>query len=142
MTHLLRFRFGLPVRLVAGRPAVVCGGVIGAIGMPAGVGSRVLQLLSNHCGPVVTDPRDTMWTFLVAGRRPGAAEPADAPDRFGDHAVTVHPAGRSVLLPMSDTGFGWRWAREPQPGRLRLPPPAAVLDALGVALESERAAVD
>ncbi|WP_153348142.1 hypothetical protein [Nocardia aurantia] len=128
---------------MAGRPAVVCGGAIGAIGMPAELGVQVLQLLSNHCGPVVTDPRGTMWTFLVAGMRSGVAGSGDgagAGERFGDTTVTVHPAGRSVLLPMSDTGFGWRWAREPQPGRLRLPQPAAVLDALDAALGSERAA--
>ncbi|MCX4094381.1 hypothetical protein [Nocardia sp. alder85J] len=143
-------RFGLPVRLVAGRPAVVCGGTIGAIGMPAELGARVLHLLSNQSGPVVTDPRGMIWTFLVAGVRPDpAARPGDddhpasaaTADRFGNHAVTVHPDGRSVLLPMSDTGFGWRWAREPRPGRLRLPNPVVVLDALVPALESDCAAV-
>lgn len=122
VAHLLRHRYGLPVELTQSRPTVVCGAQLDAVDMPAHLGSRVLSLLQDrHIGPVVANPRDTVWTFLVAPPpRPTVVRDLTA------HGVVLRASGRRVMLPMSDHGFGWRWAREPRPGALRLPAGSAV----------------
>src|SRR5690606_1154555 len=92
--------------------------------------------------PAIRNPRDTMWTFLV---RPfGPIGPARR-RRLAEAGITVRERGRRVILPVADNGFGWRWAGEPAPGRLRLPPRTAVLDALdpvGGALDPVGGALD
>lgn len=124
IAHLLRHRYGLPVELTADRVTVVCGPRIGALDLPSTLGRRVLALLADTCPAVISDERDTRWTFLV--------EPLtlSSPARFTDLGVVPRRAGRRVLLPMSDKGFGCRWASRPSPGPLHLPAGSDVLDAI------------
>lgn len=126
VAHLLRHRYGLPVELSESRPTVVCGARLDAVDMPALLGSRVLEILrDSDIGPVVANPRDTTWTFLIAP----PTRPTTTPDLTA-YGVRVRASGRRVILPMSDRGFGWRWAREPLPGSLRLPAGSAVSAAI------------
>src|SRR5690606_36531245 len=128
----LRRRYGFPVELDSYRPTLVCGPRIGAIDVPAEVGITVLARLSaspaglERPAPAIRNPRDTMWTFLV---RPFGLLGAARRRRPAEAGITVRERGRRVILPVADNGFGWRWAGEPAPGRLRLPPRTAVLDA-------------
>ncbi|WP_330233587.1 hypothetical protein OHA40_14610 [Nocardia sp. NBC_00508] len=131
VAHLLRHTYGLPVQLLAGRPMITTGSILGAIVMPPELGRKVLtQLERNHTAPVVADPGERNWTFLVAP--PSPARPVDVPIRRGlaGHQVTVVPGGRIILLPSSDSPLGWHWAGEPAPGVLRMPPRSAVIDAV------------
>ncbi|MBH0776462.1 bifunctional DNA primase/polymerase [Nocardia bovistercoris] len=128
VAHLLRHRYGLPVELTAARPTVVCGPRLDAVDMPATLGSLVLGVLNDrHIGPVVADPRGRRWTFLVTPPAPTNTEHARI---LSAHGASVRADGRRVMLPMSDHGFGWRWACEPRLGARRLPTGAAVSAAL------------
>lgn len=124
IAHLLRHRYGLPVELTADRATVVCGPRIGALDLPSALGRRVLGLLADTCPPVISDQRDTQWTFLIEPLMPSSAP------RFIDLGVVPRRAGRRILLPMSDSGFGCRWASRPRPGPLHLPAGSDVLDAI------------
>ncbi|MFF0493615.1 hypothetical protein ACFYTQ_31735 [Nocardia sp. NPDC004068] len=123
VAYLLRCRYGLPIEFVAARPAVICGPGIGAVTMPTDLGDRVLGLLDGR-SPVVANPRETAWTFLVAPGPPDRTSPRTP----RNPAVIVHAPGYRVLMPMSDHGFGWRWACEPIAGPPRLPSCGRVLD--------------
>ncbi len=134
VVHVLRLRYGFPIDLVAHRPTILCGERVGAVSMPIHLGYRVLDLVVDRPVPVVSNPRDTVWTFLVG--------PAFAPvgpyrlRRLAECGIAVHDRGHRVMMPMSDTGFGWRWACEPAAGALRLPPRVQVLDAAESLLDS------
>ncbi|MBF6213468.1 hypothetical protein IU433_13575 [Nocardia puris] len=129
--HLLRHRYGLPVQLLAGRPVVTTGTILGAIVMPPDLGERVLAALdrTGHA-PVIADPGERTWTFLV--NPPSPVTPVDPHVRrtLAGHGVTVVPGGRHVLLPSTDSPQGWHWAGEPGSGVLRMPPRAAVIRAV------------
>jgi hypothetical protein len=95
VARLLRHRYGLPVQLLAGRPTITTGSIIGAIVMPPELGRKVLaQLNRNHAAPVIADPAERTWTFLVAP--PSPARPVEVPARrcLAGHGVTVVPGGR------------------------------------------------
>ncbi|MGW4329148.1 hypothetical protein ACWEKR_25045 [Nocardia sp. NPDC004573] len=131
VAHLLRHTYGLPVQLLAGRPIITTGSIIGAIVMPPELGRKVLAPLNRqHTAPVIADPGERSWTFLVTP--PSPARPVEVPVRrcLAGHGVTVIPGGRIVLLPSSDSTLGWHWAGEPAPGVLRMPPRGAVIDAV------------
>ncbi|MET8651737.1 MULTISPECIES: hypothetical protein [Nocardia] len=131
IARLLRHRYGLPVQLLAGRPMIVTGSVLGAVVMPPELGRSVLATLDrNFTAPVVADPGERTWTFLVAP--PSPAPPLDVAIRrfLSGHQVVVVPGGRQVLLPTTDSALGWHWAGEPAPGVLRMPPRSAVLNAV------------
>ncbi|MFC9893451.1 hypothetical protein ACFVMC_07135 [Nocardia sp. NPDC127579] len=131
IAHLLRRRFGLPVQLLAGRPMITTGSVIGALVMPPYLGGEVLGALDPELqAPVVADPGNRTWTFLVTP--PSLGKPVDTAVRsqLAAHQVTVVPGGRFVLLPTTDSTLGWHWAAEPAPGTLRLPPRTAVIEAI------------
>ncbi|MEU2033458.1 hypothetical protein [Nocardia amamiensis] len=131
VAHLLRHTYGLPVQLLAGRPMITTGSIIGAIVMPPALGRKVLtQLERHHTAPVVADPGERNWTFLVTP--PSPARPVEVPVRrsLAGHQVTVVPGGRIILLPSSDSPLGWHWAGEPAPGVLRMPPRSAVIEAV------------
>ncbi len=127
VAYVLRHRYGLPVGLKAYRPTIVCGSRIGAISMPMELGYRVLNLLPDRPVPVVGNPPDTIWTFLVGSAFPPLL--ARTVRRWAACGVTVHPRGHRVLMPMSDSGLGWRWACAPDAGPLRLPSRRQVFDA-------------
>ncbi|WP_378734784.1 hypothetical protein [Nocardia brasiliensis] len=131
IAHLLRHLYGLPVQLVAGRPMVTTGSILGAIVMPPELGREVLAALDHTPpAPVIADPGDRSWTFLVAP--PSPARPVEVPVRRGlaAHQVVVVPGGRNIMLPTTDSALGWHWAAEPTPGALRMPPRTAVIDAV------------
>ena len=131
VAHLLRHRFGLPVQLLAGRPMITTGSILGALVMPPDLGRRVLATLDrNYLAPVVADPGERTWTFLVTP--PNRPTPVDISVRrsLAGHAVTIIPSGRHVLLPSTDSRLGWHWAGEPTPGVLRMPPRTAVINAV------------
>jgi hypothetical protein len=135
--HLLRHRYGLPVELIGHRPAVVCGSRISAVDLPATLGCHVIGLLGDQPSlPVVANPRDAVWTFLVTPPWPPTPPSTHSPQRLADAGVIVRLRGQRVMLPVSDTGHGWRWASEPSSaGALRLPTRSSVLEATELALE-------
>ncbi|WP_433728880.1 hypothetical protein ACQP0C_40170 [Nocardia sp. CA-129566] len=131
VAHLLRHRYGLPVQLLAGRPMITTGSILGALVMPPDLGRKVLATLDrSYTAPVVADPGERTWTFLVAP--PGPSSPVDISVRrcLAGHHVTVIPGGRYVMLPTTDSQLGWHWAGEPAPGVLRMPPRSAVINAV------------
>ncbi|MFI9405345.1 hypothetical protein [Nocardia sp. NPDC052316] len=128
IAHELRHLYGLPVQLLAGRPMVTTGSVLGAIVMPPELGRNVLATLDRtHPAPVVADPGARTWTFLVAPPTP--ARPVEIPvrRRLAAHQVTIVPGGHHIPLPTTDSPRGWHWAAEPPPGPLHLPPRTTVL---------------
>ncbi|WP_069161411.1 hypothetical protein [Nocardia altamirensis] len=128
---ILRHRYGLPVQLIAGRPMVTTGSILGAIVMPPELGRKVLATLDRtHPAPVIVEPEECSWTFLVTPPIP--ARPVELAVRrcLAGHQVTVVPGGRHIMLPTTAATPGWQWAGEPAPGALRMPPRAAVITAV------------
>ncbi|SUE31679.1 Uncharacterised protein [Nocardia farcinica] len=128
---VLRHRYGLPVQLLAGRPVVTTGSVLGAVVMPPALGRDVLVTLATPFPvPVVADPGERTWTFLVTP--PSPAAPVDVRVRRGlaEHRVTVVPGGRHVLLPTTDSPRGRHWVGEPDPEVLRMPARSSVIEAV------------
>ncbi|WP_157101243.1 hypothetical protein [Nocardia shimofusensis] len=141
---MLRARYGLPVDLESHRPTLVCGARVGAIDIPAQMAVPVLDALTTAAtteeisAPVIRNPRDTVWTFLI---RPVGPITAAQQRHLAECGITVRARGRRVILPVTDSGFGWRWVGEPTPGRLRLPQRATILatiDRMGGADEDRR----
>ncbi|MEV6277233.1 hypothetical protein [Nocardia sp. NPDC051832] len=131
VAHLLRRRFGLPVQLLAGRPMITTGSILGALVMPPHLGQQVLAALDPDLqAPVVADPGGRNWTFLVTSPSPAKPVAIAVRTHLAAHQVTVVPSGRYVLLPTTDSLLGWHWAVEPAPGALRLPPRSAVIEAV------------
>ncbi|AFU06114.1 hypothetical protein [Nocardia brasiliensis] len=131
IAHRLRHLYGLPVQLLGGRPVVTTGSVLGAVAMPPDLGRTVLAALERtYAAPVIADPGEHTWIFLVAP--PSPARPVEVLVRryLAGHQVTVLPGGHHIMLPTSDCARGWHWAGEPAPGVLRMPPRTAVLDAV------------
>jgi hypothetical protein len=131
IAHLLRHRFGLPVQLMAGRPMITTGSILGALVMPPDLGRKVLASLDRtFMAPVVADPGERTWTFLVAPPTPSIPVDIGVRRCLAGHHVTIIPSGRHVLLPTTDSQLGWHWAGEPTSGVLRMPPRAAVISAV------------
>ncbi|MFC8526357.1 hypothetical protein [Nocardia sp. NPDC057227] len=131
VAYLLRHRYGLPVQLFAGRPTVSTGSVLGAVVMPPELGRAVLNRLERERpAPVIADPGDGSWTFLVTPPIPAA--PLDIHERhtLAGHRVTVVPSGRHVMLPTVDSSLGYHWVGEPGAGALAMPARGAVLAAV------------
>ncbi|MBB5912624.1 hypothetical protein BJY24_001491 [Nocardia transvalensis] len=129
VAHLLRARFGFPVRLFAGRPFLSCGGRVDAVSMPAELGRQVRERLrAAPATPAVADPRNRRWVFLTATPQPYYDVTQHL--RLTAYEVAVLTAGRRVMLPASDYPLGWHWASEPVPGPLLLPARAMVLRAV------------
>ncbi|PXX65450.1 hypothetical protein DFR70_104514 [Nocardia tenerifensis] len=129
IAHLLRDLYGLPVRLLAGRPMVTTGSVLGAIVMPPELGREVLASLGHaQAAPVVADPGERSWTFLVTPPIPTRPVEVSVRHRLAGHHVTVVPGGHHILLPTTDSPQGRHWANEPASGPLHMPPRQAVLD--------------
>lgn len=133
--HLLRARYGLPVQLYADRPLITVGAAVEALTVPEPLGRRVLARLDwLPSAPVIADPRDRRWTFLVTPPLPNHLVPQRLRLFLQSHAVTVPERGSRILLPADDRPCGWHWANEPEPGRLRLPHRAMVLAALRLSI--------
>ncbi|QIS16648.1 hypothetical protein [Nocardia arthritidis] len=137
IAHLLRHRYGLPVQVIAGRPMITTGSILGAMVMPAELGQRVLAAVEpGYSTPVVADPGERTWTFLVD---PVLSVDVEVRRDLAEHHVTVVPSGRNVMLPATDSPLGWHWAGEPESGVLRLPPRAAVIAAVHQTTERQLA---
>ncbi|GAB2445338.1 hypothetical protein [Nocardia tengchongensis] len=133
--HVLRARYGLPVELYADRPLLTVGVAVGALTLPEPLGRQVLHRLSwLPATPVIADPRDRRWTFLVAPPLPNHPVPQRLQIFLRGHSVTVPESGSRIMLPTSDQPPGWHWANEPQPGELRLPYRAMVLAAVRLSI--------
>lgn len=128
---LLQDRYGLPVQLLGGRPVVTTGSVLGALVMPPELGHDVLEALDcSHPVPVIADPGERMWTFLVTPPSPNSPVSVQVRHALSGHHVTVVPGGRHILLPTTDSDRGWHWAAEPGPGALTMPARSVVIDAV------------
>ncbi len=134
--HLLRARYGLPVKLFADRLYLTTGPDLEAIVVPRTLGEQVRARLAylSQPTPAVVDPRNRHWTFLTARPTPHHAVPQPLQRRLGHHGVTLPQPGSRVMLPRSDDTLGWRWACEPTPGDLHLPHRALVLGAIRLAI--------
>lgn len=131
IAHMLRHRYGLPVQLLAGRPMITTGSILGALVMPPDLGQKVLAALDRtFTAPVVAEPGERTWTFLVAPPSPAVPVEISVRRCLAGHYVTVTPPGRHVLLPTTDSPLGWHWAGEPTPGVLLMPPRSAVINAV------------
>ncbi|MFI9507037.1 hypothetical protein [Nocardia sp. NPDC052566] len=131
IAHLLRHHYGLPVQLLGGRPVLTTGSLIGAVVMPAELGRKVLATLDHkHAAPVVADPSERTWTFLVNPPTPAIAVDVAVRRCLAGHHVTIVPSGRQLMLPATDSSLGWHWAGESAPGTVRMPPRAAVIAAV------------
>lgn len=129
IAHLLHGRYGLPAEPAVGYVTVLCGPMLGAVDMGADRGVLVLSILQDEPAlPVIADPRDRKWTFLVDMLASRAGELSSGVST-GLLDVVVRTAGSRVFLPTADAGASWRWVREPARGRLRLPTVTDVLDA-------------
>src|SRR5262245_10752286 len=94
IAHLLRHRYGLPVQLLAGRPMITTGTILGALVMPPELGRKVLGTLDRtYVAPVVAEPGERSWTFLVAPPSPAAPVAIAVRRALAGHHVTVVPGG-------------------------------------------------
>ncbi|MEU1207519.1 hypothetical protein [Nocardia sp. NPDC005825] len=129
--HVLRARYGLPVELYADRPLLTLGAAVEALTLPEPLGRQVLDRLSElPSTPVIADPRDRRWTFLVAPPLPNHRVPQRLRTFLQGYSVTLPAPGTRIMLPTSDQPGGWHWADEPEPGGLRLPHRAVALSAV------------
>ncbi len=103
VAHLLRARYGLPVRLDAHRPTVVCDARITALDVPAPLAARVLDALPDRPAPVITNPRGTVWTFLV--HRTGPVD-HERRRRLRRRGVAQRAPGRPGVQPRGGGGVG------------------------------------
>jgi hypothetical protein len=119
VAYVYRHIYGLPVHITAGRVAMMTGPRLGVVSMPAGIGARVFEFVKRaETAPIVADPRGRRWGFLVYPDRAVGKRRMELLARW--HVIPV-PPGRSILLPMSDSGIGFRWVRQPIEGKLQLP---------------------
>ncbi|MFC9996803.1 hypothetical protein [Nocardia sp. NPDC127526] len=133
--HLLRVRYGLPVEVFADRPYLTIGRTVEALGLPADLGRHVRDALAHRpATPVIADPRDRRWMFLVAPPLPYHRVPAPLQHRLLAHGVSVPQSGTRIMLPRTDGPGSWHWACEPVPGPLVIPHRATVLSAVRQAI--------
>ncbi|WP_228001362.1 hypothetical protein [Nocardia australiensis] len=103
----------------------------GAITMPADLGERVQQKLSEAqiAAPVVHHPRAQRWTFITGPVRPDTLSTAVSAELFRLYA-TVACTGSQVVLPSPDDEHtGYRTWIQPPENATTLPPLSAVIEA-------------
>ncbi|WP_433560866.1 hypothetical protein ACQP1O_24765 [Nocardia sp. CA-151230] len=133
--HLLRARYGLPVELFADRPYVTTGRELDAIVAPANLGEQISARLSDlPTTPAIVDPRNRFWIFLISCTQPALAVPEEITSSLASRGVSFPGPGTRIRLPITDRADEWRWAREPLPGRLRLPDRIQLLDVIRLGL--------
>jgi hypothetical protein len=129
-----RFQCGLPVsRHEKDRLIMVTGHSVDVIGMPAGLGDRVLRGLrvANLAGPVLargsnkpgSDGQGGDWLFLC---RPVGDSRPELRATLAEHGVFVISRGEAITLPAQLTGRAAGWVRAPLP-RCTPPPWQAIL---------------
>ena len=115
-------RFGWPVNIsiTERQVTIALGGTLDAITMAAPLATRVQAQLgiAMLAGPVIANPDDTDWTFLIPTAPPGVITGlvADLPG--------VRHTGTHTAVPAPGTNS--RWIREPGP-KLVLPSVHAVV---------------
>ncbi|WP_067547871.1 hypothetical protein [Nocardia crassostreae] len=133
--HLLRTRYGLPVEVFADRPYLTTGRTVETVNLPAELGRRVRLALSDRSAtPVIADPRELRWLFLVAPPTPYHPVPNPLLRRLLAYGASVPQPGSRIMLPREDGPEGWHWACEPEPGPLSLPHRVVVLTAVRQAI--------
>ncbi|GAB4584887.1 hypothetical protein [Nocardia sp. IFM 10818] len=129
--HLLRVRYGLPVQVFADRPYLTTGNTVETVCLPAELGRRVRDALAHRgATPVIADPRDRQWRFLVAPPIPYQPVPDALQRRLSAHGASVPQPGTRIMLPRTDGPGGWHWACEPAAGPLLIPRRTTVLSAV------------
>ncbi|MCX4091245.1 hypothetical protein [Nocardia sp. alder85J] len=128
-----RREFHLPASIDPGSRHILLdvGGPYGAITMPADLGERVRDKLSQAdlTGPVIHHPRARRWTFITSACRPDTLTKSVSAELFRLYA-TVACAGSQVVLPSADderTGYR-TWVQTPGNAD-RVPPLVAVIEA-------------
>ncbi|MFD8098429.1 hypothetical protein ACFV24_02745 [Nocardia fluminea] len=108
-----------------------------AIVIPSGLSEQVRARLAHlpQATPTIVDPRDRYCTFLTAPTIPYHTVPQSIQRQLGFQGIIVLQPGTRVMLPRSDDQFGWHWACEPTPGRLRLPQRSLVLAAIRLSID-------
>lgn len=97
---LLQDQYGLPVQLLGGRPVVTTGSVLGALVMPPALGHDVLEAMNCPCPvPVIADPGERTWTFLVTPPSPMLPVDQQVRQELAEHHVTVVPGGVTSCCP-------------------------------------------
>ncbi|MEU4321236.1 hypothetical protein [Nocardia fluminea] len=107
-----------------------------AIVVPSGLSEQVRARLAHlpQATPAIVDPRNRYYTFLAAPDMPYHTVPQLIQHQCELQGITVPQPGTRVMLPRSDDQFGWHWACEPTPGRLRLPQRSLVLTAIRLSI--------
>ncbi|MFD8098373.1 hypothetical protein ACFV24_02445 [Nocardia fluminea] len=107
-----------------------------AIVVPSGLSEQVRARLAHlpQATPAIVDPRNRYCTFLTAPKIPYHTVPQPIQRQLRLEGITVLQPGTRVMLPRSDDQFGWHWACELTPGRLRLPQRSLVLAAIRLSI--------
>ncbi|HJP77513.1 MAG TPA: hypothetical protein VJ914_24805 [Pseudonocardiaceae bacterium] len=112
-----RLQCGLPAcHSASGTPVMLTSSQAGAIGMPEGLGRRVLRSLriAMLAGPVLAEPDEGNWLFLstpIQDSRP------DLLTGLAEVGVFVVAPGRPITLPEDLHGRDERWVVAPLPRR-------------------------
>ncbi|MFD8102299.1 hypothetical protein ACFV24_22420 [Nocardia fluminea] len=124
------------MELFADRLYLTTGHNVEAIVIPSGLSEQIRARLAHlpQATPAIIDPHNRYCTFLTALTNPYHTVPQPIQRQLALHGVTVPQPGTRVMLPRSDDQFGWRWACEPTPGRLRLPQRTLVLSAIRLSI--------
>jgi hypothetical protein len=110
-----------------GRISLVVGGSVGALLMPAELGTRVHRILSIHmlAGPILAYAAQHLWVFLTEPN----TDRDHLPDEVAAWKVTEVRPGKRLPLPVSRRSpDGVRWIVAPEAGR-PAPPWRAVVSA-------------
>lgn len=92
-------------------------GAVGAVTMPADLGTRVRDHLRGRarCGPVIAHPRSGRWTFLTGPTDDSYLDTALFADLFRDCAGVALPGSHIVLPSPADEHTGYRrWICPPE----------------------------
>ncbi len=116
VAHVYR-RMGFAVSCAFDRVAVIATPTLGAVVMPARLGTPVRRALLEDARcesvPILTHSRPNReWVFLV-GPAWGGKMAQRTLDSLEARGVRVLDAGQRIWLPMTDHPTGWRWVSEP-----------------------------
>ncbi|WP_245400208.1 hypothetical protein [Nocardia albiluteola] len=100
-------------------------GAIGAVTVPAALGTRVRERLRangepgaaphGRCGPIIGHPRSSRWTFLTAHADESVHDTAVLAALYREYAGLALPGTRIVLPSPADERTGYRvWIDSPE----------------------------
>lgn len=116
VAHVYR-GLGFAVSCAFERVSLIATPALGAVGMPAGLGKQVREVLREETRcvsvPIISHSRPNReWVFLVGpawGGRLGVHTLAQLEER----GVRILESGERVWLPMTDHRTGWYWVSQP-----------------------------